>query len=68
MKTLTEKQAQKRGYKIVRGAYQGTCDDCMSGWYVQDMNSTIVDRRGPGFATKKEALEQLTEDLIWSDL
>lgn len=45
------------GYEISRGSYHNTSDDCINGWYIDNPNSTTIDRRGPGFSTKKEAVE-----------
>lgn len=45
------------GYRVVRGAYQGTSDDRADRWYVEREDATVVDRRGPGHATVGEALE-----------
>lgn len=57
---LTEAQARKLGYEVIRGAYAGTTDDRADRWYIQEINSDTVDRRGAGFSTKKEALEVLS--------
>ena len=56
--TMTEAKARKKGYEIVKGAFTGTNDDRADRWYIQKINGP-VDRRGPGVATKKEALEEL---------
>ena len=56
---MTEIEAKKLGYIISRGSYVGTNDDRVDRWYINKMSSNLVDRRGPGFATKKEALEEL---------
>lgn len=60
---MTEAQAQKRGYKVTRGAYVGTSDDRADRWYIERIDSGVVDRRGFGFATKVGALAYLEEEL-----
>lgn len=55
---MTEKAAAKAGYSVTRGAYSGTTDDRLDRWYLQAEDGP-VDRRGAGFATKKEALLHL---------
>ncbi|MEW8957841.1 MAG: hypothetical protein AB2448_01825 [Moorella sp. (in: firmicutes)] len=61
--TLTLKQARQKGYDVVRGAYHGTTDDRADRWYIMDRSSPVIDRRGSGYRTRKEALEALTEAL-----
>ena len=56
---LTMATAKKAGYKLVRGSYSTTTDDRADRWYWEHEDDRVVDRRGPGFATKKEALESL---------
>lgn len=46
--------AARKRYTAVRGSYQGTSDDRYDRWYIDDRDSTVVDRRGPGWATKRE--------------
>lgn len=62
-KTFTELDAEKCGYRLTRGAYHGTVDDRADRWYWDDTHSTVVDRRGAGFATKAEALYSLYQYL-----
>lgn len=45
---------QKR-FQVVRGESTGTTDDRADRWYIQDNHSSVVDRRGPGYADKQEA-------------
>ena len=60
--TLTE--ARRRGWTIERGAYTGTTDDRRDRWYVYRLDAyNAVDRRGPGYATRREALEALDHQL-----
>lgn len=55
------------GYDISRGSYIrkrgpwaiGTSDDNIDGWYVDSVNSSTLDRRGPGFSTLKEAVRHI---------
>ena len=58
--TITLAQARRRGWTIERGAYTGTTDDRRDRWYVYRLDAYhAVDRRGPGFATRRAALEAL---------
>jgi len=59
--TMTIAQARAAGYEINRGSYQGTTDDRLDRWYIEATNSKVVDRRGPGFATRKAALDHLSQ-------
>ena len=53
-------------YELIRGSYTGTSDDVAGRWYLVDRESDIIDKRGPGFATRREALDTLVERL-WDD-
>lgn len=46
---------KQRRFRPTRGAYHGTHDDRIDRWYIDDSESTVVDRRGPGYRTKAEA-------------
>lgn len=59
-------QAHKLGYEVVRGAYHGTTDDRADGWYIQDTWIPLVDRRGPGYRTRQDALDALEDALSLS--
>ena len=59
---MTMAQIRKAGYEITRGDYQGTNDNNARRWYVQPISGP-VDRRGRGFATRREARFAL-EDLL----
>ncbi len=48
--------ARRDGLELVRGAYRGTTDDRADRWYWQSKESDTVDRRGPGFTTRSEAI------------
>jgi hypothetical protein len=52
---------QYRGYFIRRGGYQDTPDNRIDGWYVDNRNSTILDRRGPGYRTIKAARDAIND-------
>jgi len=56
---LTEKQASKRGFRLTRGAYAGTHDDRIDRWYWDEPDALVIDRRGSGFKTRREAVEAL---------
>lgn len=58
--TITLAKARRLGWTIERGAYYGTTDDRADRWYVYRLDTYgAVDRRGPGFATRHEALKAL---------
>lgn len=40
----------KKRYQVTQGAYAGTSDDCIGRYYIDDTESTVVDRRGPGMS------------------
>lgn len=52
----TEAKARRDGYEITRGALTGETDDRAGRWYVERLDADEVDRRGPGYRTKAEAL------------
>lgn len=58
---MTTRQARAAGYTITRGAYQGTPDDRLDRWYVERIDADAHDRRGPGYRTRREALEAVAE-------
>lgn len=60
---LTETRARQNGFVLVRGAYAGTTDNRLDRWYWDDQASSVVDRRGGGFRSKREALEYLADIL-----
>lgn len=39
-----------------RGAYQGTTDDRLDRWYWYLAGRETIDRRGPGYRTRREAI------------
>jgi hypothetical protein len=47
-----------RRFTATRGTYQGTTDDRIDRWYIEDAEARHVDRRGPGYRTKREALAE----------
>lgn len=53
------------GMVIREGAYAGTCDDVAGTYYVDDIDSTIWDRRGRGFSSPEAALEQVEDDIAF---
>lgn len=50
-------------YETVRGGYHGTTDDRADRWYVVDTEADIIDKRGPGWATREEALDEVVARL-----
>ena len=50
-----------KGYEITHGGYHGTTDDRADRWYIDDPDSTTIDRRGPGYRTIAEAKAQIDE-------
>ena len=59
----TEAQARRDGFEIKRGNYIGTIDDRADRWYPERIGAEAVDRRGPGFGRKWEALAA-----IWGEV
>jgi len=49
------------GWTVGRGAYQGTTDDRLDRWYATRDGADLVDRTGPGYATRREAAEAAAE-------
>jgi hypothetical protein len=47
--------SKPRRFTVTRGSYQGTSDDRLDGWYVEDRESRSVDRTGGGFRTRRDA-------------
>lgn len=45
------------GQRLVEGAYMDTTDDRLGRWYWDDIYSEFIDRRGPGYASAKDAVE-----------
>jgi len=54
---MTKPEGSYKRYIVVRGSYSGTPDDRSDRWYIDDNESTTVDHRGAGYATRQEALE-----------
>lgn len=50
-----------KGYRIARGAYQGTTDDRLDRWYYDREDADVLDRRGPGVATLRDAKAAIDE-------
>ena len=48
-----------RQFDIKRGNYIGTADDSIDAWYVDHKDSDGIDRRGSGFATLREAVDNI---------
>ena len=61
---MTEREANERGYRLVRGAYRGTTDDRIDRWYWDNERSSTIDRRGAGYRTRREALDTLADRLL----
>lgn len=64
---MIEAEARKHGYEVVRGSYVDTPDDRLDGWYVQRLDATVVSRLGPGYPTKRAALDAVAEWLSRAD-
>lgn len=62
-RTTIDQQARELGYQLTQGAYSGTSDDVIGTWYAERLDSDTVDRRGRGYATKREALDMLRQAL-----
>ena len=52
-----------RGYWVSRGAYSGTCDDRLDGWYVDPPGADRLDRRGVGYPTVRDAKNKIDRDI-----
>lgn len=59
---MNEKQAKKHGYTLFEGNYSSSSDDCMGRWY-WSVEGCILDKRGRGYASKKDALRELSKEL-----
>ena len=56
------KECRKRGWTIERGAYYGTTDNRADRWYAYKWDTYhAIDRRGPGFPTRKAAIAAVEE-------
>lgn len=62
--TQTSRTHTYRGYSIQRGAHHGTSDDRADRWYIDDQATTVVARRGPGYATLAEARAAVDDGLL----
>jgi hypothetical protein len=47
------------GYAVTRGSYTGTTDDRSDRWYIDDPASDVIDRRGPGWTSLRDAYTDL---------
>lgn len=50
-------------FTAIQGSYRNTTDDRLGRWYIHRIGDTVLDKRGPGFRTKKEALEAARRDM-----
>ena len=62
MNNSIDKQAAQLGYTIRRGSYSGTSDNRIDRWYVERIDSSVIDRRGACFETNRAALESLKDN------
>ena len=46
-------------YTLSRGAYIETADDRINGWYIDRIDADTGDRRGPGYPSRKAAIEAI---------
>jgi hypothetical protein len=51
------------GYWISRGAYQGTCDDRLDRWYIDEIGADHLDRRGAGYRTTRDAKDEIDREI-----
>jgi len=58
---LTRRQALRYGYEVNRGSFIDTPDNRADRWYIELVDSCSVDRRGEGYRTVREALQQIEE-------
>lgn len=50
---------KRTAYQINEGSYHNTPDDRLGRWYIERAHANMVDRRGPGHGTIKDALNAL---------
>jgi hypothetical protein len=50
-----------KGYEITKGNYRNSNDDNIDGWYIDDPDSSTIDRRGRGHQTLADAKAQIDE-------
>lgn len=66
-----EQIAQDHGYGIDEGSYYGTNDDVAGTYYIDNRSSSMIDRRGRGYPTKRAAYEAMLEHIAtmkyWED-
>jgi hypothetical protein len=60
---MTIEEAKKSGYRVIRGNFTNTTDDRADRWYLDNLNSNIIDKRGAGFETCQDALDTLAQRL-----
>jgi hypothetical protein len=60
---MTIEEAKESGYRVIRGSFTGTSDDRADRWYLDNLNSNLIDKRGAGFKTLQGALDTLAQRL-----
>jgi len=55
--------ARRNGYTLARGDYTDTSENRLDRWYWDWDGESYRDRRGQGFATRRDALEIMPE--VW---
>ena len=59
---MTEKEAKKLGYTLIKGSYHSSTDDSIGSWY-WSLEGQPLDKRGSGHTSKQEALNELEREL-----
>ena len=57
---MTLNQARELGWTLSRGAYVGATNDRADRWYWDHEDNDCLDRRGPGYRTQRDALNDLS--------
>lgn len=50
-----------KDYRITRGSFVGSADDSTKGFYIDHVDSPVLDRRGAGFRTVGDAKDRIDE-------
>ena len=68
--TNTVAQAPAAGWVVLEGAYRGTpgySHDCIGRWYPVPLRADLIDKTGPGYPTRRAALEAIAQRLATSE-
>ena len=51
-----------RRWDLVEGSYDGTPEDVLGRWYIVDAEDVVIDKRGRGYVTRREAWLAILDD------